>query len=198
MKIYTIALLATLFILSKKGEARSYLKGKKPPAAFSGGAPPEKQRRKLADSEIDVTFNGLRVYQLSGVDAGDEEEWLLDFKVEAFRLDFENLTFDRIADDDDSFSVNVPEDNLGRYLTIDGETTVVFDESEWGNDDIRLYKLTVSGTEQDESIEENNSPDDPLPSCSRVFMHRGRRFNDSVECQNDNFEFKVYFKVDED
>lgn len=194
MKLYTIAL-ATLSILSMKGEASSNLKGT--PPSFSGG-PPEKQRRKLADSEIDVTFNGIRVYKVSGVDAGDEEEWLLEFKVEAFSLDLDNLAFDRIAEDDDSFSVNVPEDNLGSYITIDGETTVLFDENVWGNEDIRLYKLTVTGTEQDISIDENNSPDDPLPSCSRVFMHRGRRFKDSVKCENGDFEFKVYFKVDED
>jgi len=187
MKLYKIAL-ATLLILSMKGEASPSLKG----------TPPEKQRRKLADSEIDVTFNGLRVYKVSGVDAGDEEEWDLEFKLEAFSLDLDNLDFRLITDDDDSFSVTVPEDNLGRYINIDGETTVTFDESLWENEDIRIYRLTVTGTEQDISIDENTSPDDPLPICSRVFMHRGRRFRDSVTCENDDFEFKVYFRVDED
>jgi len=184
MKLSTIVLTA-LLALSNKGEASLR------------GTAPEKQRR-LGDSQIEVSFNGIRVERVSGVDAGDEEEWDLEFKVEAFSLDIDNLAFDRITDDDDSFAVTVPENDLGDYIAIDGETTVNFDESEWGNEDIRLYKISVTGTELDISIDENDSPDDPLPSCSRVFMHQGRRFRESVTCSSSTHEFTVYFRVDED
>lgn len=181
MKLYLVTFAAAL-LLSTKGEARLHMKSP--------------DQRKLGDSEIDVTFTGVRPERVPGWDPGDEEEWDLEFKVEAFKLDMNNMSFESIAKEDDSFTLEVPEDEMGDHISIDGEVELTFDESEWENEDLRLYKITVSGTELDESIDES-SEDDELPSCSRVFNHQGGRFRDSVTCTNDHHEFKVYFKVRE-
>ena len=76
-------------------------------------SPPE---RRLGDSKIDVTFTGVRPERVPGWDPCDEEEWDLEFKVEAFKLDMNSMSFESIAEDDDSFSLEVPEDEMGDHM----------------------------------------------------------------------------------
>jgi len=180
MKLYAIAI-TTLLVLSMRGEAR-HLKGT-----------PENRR---LNSEIDVVFNGVRPEAIPGWDPGDNEEWDLEFKIEAFKLNMQAMDFDSIADDHDTFTLEVPESDVGDFISIDGETHLSFASSEWESEDIRLYKITVWGTELDDSIDEP-SDDDALPRCSKVYNHEGNNFRDSLTCSGAHHEYTVYFRVDE-